>query len=256
MSSSVNRYKIYCSTEAKYVEGWGTATPTTCYNNNTHTVNADSWQLIETISTDIVKIKEDSVIIPRNVLIKHIEFADVESNTEQSQYFTFDMVTSMYSFTLVVDDTNKGDEFTIAVNPDTTLGLITQNITAGDTLLYAPPGLLAYGWNGFELKVTDGTNTDELGRILSINKTTGVVTFETPTIHNFSSSNSLVKMTYYTMKNLKIGAPGVLRFGDDVIGGSTPPVGTVVKFTYKNNTQPGDLTDTPKNCILYLTLLF
>jgi hypothetical protein len=256
MSTAINHYKIYCNTEAKYVDGWGASTPTVCYNNNTHSVNTNSIQLLEIISTNQVKIKEDSVIIPRNVWIKHVEFSNIESNSSQDRYFTFDIVTSMYSFTLSTDDTNKGDEFTIAVNPDTTLGLITQNITAGDTTLYAPPGLLAYGWNGFELKVTDGTNTDSLGRILSINQTTGVVTFSIPAVHSFSSSNTLVKMTYYTMNSLKFGAPGVLRFGDDVIGGSTAPIGTTVKFTYKNNTQPGDLTDKPKSFILYMTLLF
>lgn len=254
--TTVNHYKIYCNTEAKYVDGWGTTSPTTCYNNNTHSVNSNSVQVIEIVSSDVVKIREDSITIPRNVWIKHIEFTNIESNSSQDQYFTFDILTSMYSFTLVTDDTNKGDEFTIAINPDTTLGLITQNITAGDTTLYAPPGLLAYGWNGFELKVTDGTNTDVLGRMTNIDKTTGIVTFATPTAHSFSSANTLVKMTYYTMKDLKFGAPGTLRFGDDVIGGSTPPVGTVVKFTYKNNTQAGDLTDTPKSFIMYLTLLF
>ncbi len=254
--SSVNRYKIYCNTEAKFVEGWGTTTPTACYNNNTHDINPNSWQIIEVISSDVVKIKEDSVIIPRNVWIKHIEFSNVESNTSQDQYFTFSILTSMYSFTLATDDTNKGDELSISVNPDTTLGLITQNISIGATSLYAPAGLLAYGWNGFELKITDGTNTNLLGAIKTIDKVTGIVTFTNPTINNFSSTNTLVKMTYYTMKDLKFGAPGVMKFGDDVIGGSTPPIGTVVKFTYKNNTQPGDLTDTPKSFILYLTLLF
>lgn len=256
MSSAVNRYKIYCNTEAKFVEGWGTNVPTACYNNNTHGVNLNSWQIIETVSSDVVKIKEDSIVIPRNVWIKHIEFSNVASGTTQDQFFTFSILTSMYSFTLATDDTNKGDELTIAINPDTTLGLISQNVSAGDTSLYAPAGLLAYGWNGFEIKITDGVNTNLLGAIKNIDKVTGIVTFTNPAVNNFSSTNTLVKMTYYTMKDLKFGAPGIMRFGDDVIGGATPPIGTVTKFTYKNNTQPGGSTDTPKSFILYLTLLF
>ena len=162
----------------------------------------------------------------------------------------------MYSFTFPVDSTNKGDDITIAVNPDTTLGLVTQNINIGDTTLYAPAGLLAYGWNGFEIKITDGTNTNDLGPIKSIDKNTGIVVFTNPAINSFSSTNTLVKMTYYVMKNLKFGSPGIMRFGDDIIGGSSPPIGTVVKFTYKNNTQPGDPGDDPKTFIMYLTLLF
>lgn len=254
--TSATHYKIYCITESKYVDGWGTSAPTTCYNNNTHSVNSDSVQVIEVVSSDVVKIREDSIVIPRNVWIKHIEFDNVASNDYQHQYFTFNILTSMYSFTFSTDDTNKGDSFTIAVNPDTTLGLITENMLIGDTSLHAPPGLLAYGWNGFELTLTDGTNTDDLGMILTIDQVTGIVTFSNAITHNYSSSNTVIKMTYYTMKSLKFGAPAMLKFGDDVIGGSTAPIGTTVRFTYYNNTQPGDLTDAPKNFVMYMTLLF
>ncbi len=250
--SSVGNYKIYCNDENKYVSGWSVAPPSACYNNNAHDININSVQLIQTISTDTVKIKEDSILIPRNVWIKHIEFTGIYPQTSQDQYFTFKIPISMYSFTFVTDNTNKGDEFTIAVNPDTPLGLITENLNAGVTTLHAPPGLLLYGWNGFELKITDGTNTDDLGMILSIDKDTGIVEFENKTEHNFSSNNSVVKMTYYTMKNFKFGAPGVQRYGDDIIGGASPPIGTVVKFTYNNNSASGD----PKNFIMSLTLLF
>jgi hypothetical protein len=253
---SVAQYKIYCNTEAAYVTGWGTSPPTTCYNNSGHSVNANSVQVIEIVASDVVRIKEDSIVIPRNVTITSIKFTGVESNSSQNQYYTFLIPVSMYSFTMGSDDTNRGDDFSIAVNPNTTLGLITQNITAGATSLYAPAGLLLYGWNGFYITVTDGTNTDELGRIITIDKVTGVVTFETPAVHNFSSTNTVVKMTYYTMKDYRFGAPGIYKFGDDVVGGASPPVGTVVQFTYKNNTMPGDLTDSPKDFVIHLTLLF
>jgi hypothetical protein len=253
---SVSKYKIYCNTENKYVEGWSQESPITCYNNNSHSVNLDSIQVLEVISSDVVSVKEDKIIIARNVWLKHIEFINVESQTSQDQYFTFDIPVSMYSFTFVTDDTNRGDDFTIAINPDTTLGLITTNITAGDTTLSAPPALLMYGTLGFELKVTDGTNTDELGIITNINKTTGIVTFKNPAVHSFSSVNTVVKMTYYTAKNLRFWAAGVTKWGEDVIGGSAPPIGTVAKFTYRNNTYPGDLTDSPKNFVMYMTLLF
>jgi len=56
--SAVSQYKIYCITEAAYVEGWGMAPPTVCYNNNAHTVNGDSVQLIQTISSDEMTIKD------------------------------------------------------------------------------------------------------------------------------------------------------------------------------------------------------
>lgn len=253
--STVYKYKIYCTTEEKYVEGWGTTAPTVCYNNNTHTVNSNSVQTIDTIASDAVSIKEDKVQVARNVKIEFIEFKNVESNSTQTVEYKFDIVTSMYSFQFMADDTNKGDELTIA-GVDTTMGLIAASLSPGATTLYAPPALLAYGTQGFYLKLTDGTNTDELGYILSIDKIAGTVTFQNATTHSFSSSNTLVKMTYYIMKSVKIGPPATYMFCDDVVGGTAVPLNTVVKFIYKNNSMPGDLTDEPKSLIVYLTLLF
>jgi hypothetical protein len=254
--STVYKYKIYCVTENKYVEGFSTGVPTTCYNNNTHSINPNSYQLLDTISTEQYTVKEDKVPVARNVVIECIQFVDVKSASSQSVDFKFDIVTSMYSFKFMADDTNKGDEITISVNPDTTLGLITSSITAGATTIGAPPGLLAYGWPGFNLKLTDGVNTDDIGRILAIDKINSTVTFSIPTVHSFSSTDTLVKMTYYTMRDLKIGPSAVYAFCEDIIGGSAPPSGTVVRFTYKNNSQPGDLLDQPKSLNIYLTLLF
>lgn len=256
MSTTVSRYKIYCTIEAQYVEGWGTTAPAACYNNNTHSVNLNSVQVIEQVASDTVKIKEDSIVIPRNVWIKDIRFTDVESNSSQTQTFVFDITVSMYSFTLTTDDTNKGDEFTIAVNPNTPIGAITADLSIGSTTLNAPAGLLAYGWNGFELKISDTVNTNDLGRITTIDKVNGTVTFTNATTDLFLANQGVLYMTYYTMKELKFGAPGTLKFGEDVIGGAMVPVGTTVSFTYKNNTMPGDLTDSPKTFIVYLTLLF
>jgi len=256
MATTVNQYKIYCITEDVYVEGWGETEPTVCYNNNTHTVNSNSVQLIQTISTEIMKIKEDSIDIPRNVWIKDIVFTNIPSNTTQEQSYTFPFPVSMYSFTFSTDDTNRGDQISIANNPDTNLGLITQNITAGDTTIYPPAAFFSFGWHGFYIKVTDGTNLDDLGYVESLDPVNGSIVVSEPAVNNYSSTNTVFTMTLFTMKDLMLGAPGVFKYGEDVIGGATVPAGTVTKIIYKNNTIPGDLTDSPKKFVFYLTLLY
>lgn len=52
----VSKYRIYCITEAIWVEAWGTTGPTLCTNNTSHTVNLDSVQIVETISNQNVEI--------------------------------------------------------------------------------------------------------------------------------------------------------------------------------------------------------
>lgn len=253
MSSNIAyKYKIYCETEAAFVEGWGETAPTVCYNNNTHTVNSNSVQLLETINQNTVSIKEDKVDIGRNVYVKSIEITDVAAGDTGTVDWIFPVVTSMYSFKFLFNTQNIGDTISIHANPDTTLGLITSSVSAGATVIGAPPALMLYGLPGFHINLTDGTNNDHLGIILSMDRVNNTVTVQTPTEHAFSSTNTLVKMTIRVCDEMLIGGTGYLPFGEDVIGGSGLPAGTKARFIYKNNSVSGD----PKTLCVYLTLLF
>lgn len=251
-TSIVYKYKIYCSTESAFVEGWGTAAPTSCYNNNTHTVNANSVQLLETISQDTVTVKEDKVDIGRNVYVKSIEFPSVAFGDTETVEYIFPIVTSMYSFKFLFNERNIGDKISIYANPDTTLGLITANVSMGATVIGAPAALMIYGLPGFHLNLVDGTNNDHLGIIKSMDRVNNTVTVEMPAEHAFSSTNTLVKMTIKVCDEMLIGGSGYLPFGEDVIGGSGLPSGTKARFIYTNNSVSGD----PKTLCVYLTLLF
>lgn len=256
LTQSIYKYKIYCITESAYITGWSSTSPTTCFNNTTHSVNTNSVQTIDIVENSQVKIKEDNLVIPRNYSMKSIVFNNVEALTSQDQYFKFEIPTSMYSFSFIADDTNKGDYLSISANSDTVLGLIGANISPGARTLVAPAALLLYGYLGFNLVLTDGTNTDDIGIITIINKITGVVTFNIATTHSFSSTNTLVKMSYYSLKNYQIGAPGRYPFSEDIVGGTSIPIGTNVKFTYTNNATTVDLTNDPKSLVISMQLLF
>lgn len=54
--TTVNRYRIFCNTENTYVYTWSTSPPTTCPNNNTHTVDAQSVTLIDSVSEDTISL--------------------------------------------------------------------------------------------------------------------------------------------------------------------------------------------------------
>jgi hypothetical protein len=250
--TAVNQYKIYCETEAQYVTGWSTSSPTVCYNNNTHTVNANSVQLLDTVNTAIVSIKEDKLDIGRNTMVASASMLDVAPNSTVVTYYTFPISVSMYSFSFVTDSTNKGDELSIYANEDTTLGLIGANVNIGVTSLTAPIAFSLYGSDGFYATITDGVNTDYLGMVLTMNKNTNVITFSNATTHAFSSANTLFKMTVRVFDSVRIGGPGVYKFFDDVIGGAAIPAGTAVKLSYKNNASTGD----NKELTVYLSCLY
>lgn len=45
--TTINKWQIYCNDESAWISGWLENRPTVCFNNNTHSVNALSAQLLE-----------------------------------------------------------------------------------------------------------------------------------------------------------------------------------------------------------------
>ena len=84
---------------------------------------------------------------------------------------------------------------------------------------------------GYELKIDDGTNVDDLGRVLSIN-TNYVYTENAPL--NTYNSNSLIKQNIYILKNFEFGNSWNINIGDSKIGGSYLPLDTFVRLIYNN----------------------
>jgi len=61
--TTINKYKIYCTTESQYRYIWDTVAPTTCPFNNAHTVNTDSVNKITSVckfyNTNITPLNTD-----------------------------------------------------------------------------------------------------------------------------------------------------------------------------------------------------
>jgi hypothetical protein len=50
------QYRLYCNTEAAYVYGYNTSTPTVCPNNNTHTIDNTTITIVQTVSSPTVSV--------------------------------------------------------------------------------------------------------------------------------------------------------------------------------------------------------
>lgn len=48
----VNKYRLYCNTEATHVYAWDTSAPTTCPNNDQHNIDTNSVTVIDTVSEE------------------------------------------------------------------------------------------------------------------------------------------------------------------------------------------------------------
>lgn len=55
--ATVSKWRIYCNTEGKWVDSWDITEPSTCRNNTAHSVNLNSVYLLETISSETVRVE-------------------------------------------------------------------------------------------------------------------------------------------------------------------------------------------------------
>lgn len=60
--TTVNRYQIYCQTEAIWVTSWGTVPISTCPNNTGHTVTSNSVSIIDTVSESTVSYRNSGQV--------------------------------------------------------------------------------------------------------------------------------------------------------------------------------------------------
>ncbi|GAF77514.1 unnamed protein product [marine sediment metagenome] len=54
--TTLNKYRIWCSTESIYVESWAEAEPSVCPNNSEHTIDADKTVIVQTVEEADVNI--------------------------------------------------------------------------------------------------------------------------------------------------------------------------------------------------------
>lgn len=128
---------------------------------------------------------------------------------------------------------NKDDFVSLIIGEDTVIGQITGNVVADDDVITVDDDVLAKVAKGYCIKLADGTNTDTLDRIISVDKVAKTIKMETGAVNAFNVSTPTdVQMTVKLLDNIRLGHPGRVPFGEDKIGGSYVPANTVIKALY------------------------
>lgn len=282
--TTIKHYRIYCTTENGWVEGYGVDSPTGCYNNNGHTVNSSSVQKLLSVSESTVKINEGSLTDTGKLCVTTLGF-DCDSGTGAVSTGTinWEYKISALRISFSSEAIHRGDKLDLIVGQNTPAGTLAsdispatahsvQNYTAGDVVTYNSktytchtntvsselPTDTTYWQKGFRLHVdstvttnvnhgyrvrlTDGTNTDEMGEVWAIDKANDYIyvansgTNDTPLANSYSatSPDTAVQLSIYMMENFEISGPWFRAFGCDKIGGSDISDGIIITICYTN----------------------
>ena len=251
--TTLNRWRIYCETDAKYEYIWKNDTdpyPTTCPTDTGHTITSSLTRIIDSIEPNSISIKQESTATGNHFRWTSIAFTALASQTT-TYTFSFPMSVTVLSATWQTAAENTGDVITWAISKDTVVGAITANVDIDDTVINVSSTVTDNCEIGFYINLFDGVNTSELTELLAIDKDAGTITVNTASDIAYSAATpTYVRFSVPFMKDVELGHPCRMSIGESKITGSYVPAGVVVSCEYTNN------TGVDKRICSYLEILY
>jgi len=161
---------------------------------------------------------------------------NVTANSTVTDDFTFKTPVAVYAIYFVTAADHEGDNLTLHIAPNTTVGVISADVNSAETEIPVNSTVIDNFDVGYKVTITDGTNTDELGQCLAIDSVNSTITVETATTNSFlAATPTYIQQTVCMVDDYEIGPPWEYVIGESKIGGSYIPTGTVVRAIYTNN---------------------
>lgn len=226
------KWKVFCDTEQIYTYGYLEAheSPERCFNNKDHIISKRP-EIIDKIINNTVRIREESLQTGGN--FKATNRRMICPPGESVHDFCFDIPLSALSMTLVTSENNRNHLVKASVGPDTVIGVVTQNVSISDKILYVSSSVLENINIGYGINLYDGDQMEDLGIVTGIQINDGTVSVSKQSSKNFSI-NTYIRMSVYIVDDFTIGYPSRYEIGKDKIGGSYVPASTIIRVQYNN----------------------
>jgi len=251
---TLHKWRVYCVTDSKYEYTWldeNQSTPTTCPTNTAHTIDTSQVTIVDTRDSNIVNINQEDTTTGQHFLWDTQTFTALANQTT-SYSFSYPMNVSVIEAQYVSALENVGDSWSWIIAPNTIVGAITWQVDVGNTIINVTSTVTDNIKVGYYVNLFDGVNTEDLGRVLSVDPVLGSITVETPSTQSFSAASpTYVRMNIYFMKDAVFGHPWLTVFGEGKIKSSFVPANTVVQVNYTNNDVATD-----KEITVYIELMY
>lgn len=238
-NTTLNRYRVSCNSGDGLQFIWNTAVPTVCPLNASHSINTDLTTIVDTVSTDVVTLKEELVptqgYYKLNGYNQTIPSGAPGSVTSFTHSWPFQV--SILNAWFIPDVKQIGDSVDVTVAPNAVIGYIGAGVTPGATVITVSNTVLDNVAVGFNVNITDGVQLNDLGRVIAINRTNSTITVETAATQTFSpASPTYVRMNVKFIEGLHICTTGVRYVvAEKKVGGKGLPPNIPMTVMYKNN---------------------
>lgn len=207
--------------------------PTLCPNDHANRSNIGGVTLLNIGDPEerVVEIKEET--IPTNGKFQFDgRFAFCAESATTSTFDTsFPHAVSVLDFWWRTEEQDRGDRVTLIVGPDTPIGALTTDATAGDTVLNVQPTVVNNIYPGDTAKLlVSGNAPVDVGQVLLRDPINDTITLETPLSQNWSATApTIVLGNVHIIKDAELGTPGAMVVGRSKIGASYIPANTAIR---------------------------
>jgi hypothetical protein len=233
MDREIYNFRLYCTTEAKYIETWAQSEPHVCPNGDTHVVDPNLTVVLDTISEKTSFINGKSYSGSHGYyMLEGCGWSSLPAEigiVQLSRTFSFPIV--VYGMNVLFDAANTGDTFDVCMNPDTPIGAIIAPAAIGDQTFQVSPTVVQYAIPGFYLSLFDGANNVDLGLVTGVGSNT--VTTANATTLAFAPG-SYILLTVCIVKNVKVHNSENIKVGYGTMAGKPLPGGTTIQVKYNN----------------------
>lgn len=233
--TTIYKWRLYCVTENTwiyyYLDSSDITGPSLCSNDNAHTINPNSISIIDTISQNVVAIKEESIETGGHYRCDGFTLS-IPINSRATKQVSWPIQVSILTATYSSTQDNIGDIINMHSNP-IVIGTINATCNIGSNSLSVNATYINNFILGYELILNNGTNSDFLDIITGIDKINNVITFKTAITHQFNSGTPIYIQRRVILDNY-IGISSQITLGRNKLQGTYIAANTVLNIEYTN----------------------
>lgn len=231
MPEKLTEWRVFCVSEDKWVYKWlpSDQIPVNCFNNETHDINQDSFQATNTTVVNSVSIVEEE--IPTGGFFRSEGFKmTIPPETTEILQVEWPYPVGVLDCNIQTTISDIGNVINGVVGPNTIIGVLEIQATAGNTVVSVPASVVENVHIGIEFLI----GGEEVGEIVSINNADATITLDSALVKTFSTG-ALIGGQRRIIKNFYLGYTQGCAVGSSKIGASYIPSGVKTKVIYKNN---------------------
>jgi hypothetical protein len=209
---------------------------TECPNDPAHTINPLSPVIVDELAQNTVLVTKETnpnVVTSGKFRVESLSPSIAALGNTATVTRTWPYPVYLYTFKAYVPINGVGFNVSVALAPNTTVGLLTASAGSGSATIAVSPTVLTNVTAGQYVSFNNGAGDVEIGEVYSKDIIANTLTLSAAPVTTYPIGTT-VKVTTYAARSLKLPISGLIEFGADRTTAVGIPAGKALVVTYTN----------------------